>query len=263
MSDGRPLCPCGMCGLPAQISRHGTPGYRKGHRPTLTKKCEVCGQERTFKVGQAHQDSKRCKRCAPLLRRQPRRLCACGCGGEVRTAHDRYIHGHFKADPRWTRSGSPEWRAKVIPKVSAKRRGKVIVGGAEKVAAVLRNKGVTAQELSEQLGIRRGSARQILRPIRGRHNITKDKAERLLRIAAGLPYQPTNRQKEQADRTEWQTRKRRERQGKAGVTEWSFISRFDGLLKQTDHLKDSNHMRKTIRNVANAAQRAKENDGRA
>lgn len=114
------------------------------------------------------------------------------------------------------------------------------------VRRALLAKGIRYQDIARDFGISKEYARHLLMG-RARHErMRRTMAERLLRYAAGLPYLPTKQQATAAKRKEWQERKGRERSG-VEPPERAFERRWDGLAKQTEHLKDPDTMRKRVR----------------
>jgi len=196
----------------------------------VTKTCQAAGCDTTFTFPwrKDRVDTKYCRKHGPFLRHEqqgtlrPRDekgrlvkgICACGCGEPKGDYYSKYKQGHapnHRNAAKVMGSGTPEWRAKIIPKMRATRARKTVVGAAPKVAAVLKARGITNSDLMMAFGISRRTAIQVRNPVPGRENMLKENAERYLRFAAGLPYTPSNRQKEQSRRQDFAWRKRKER----------------------------------------------------
>lgn len=227
-------CPCG-CDLPAMVSRHGVPGFRKGHRPMVTKVCQLpgCDASFTFPWRIDRVDTKYCRKHGPFKQHENKGTLRprgedgkllkpfCGCPEQpphrVGDFYSKYAKGHapnHRNAAKVMGSGTPEWRARIVPKMQAYRASLTVYDAADKVAAVLLNHGVTIEKLAVAFGISKRTARQVLFPPPGRTNMLRSHAERYLRFAAEMPYEPSNRQKEQARRADFAWRKKRERMNK-------------------------------------------------
>jgi transcriptional regulator with XRE-family HTH domain len=183
------------------------------------------------------------------------RVCACGCGKPLvsvakhptwggRDKKQRYLKYHFQqqAFKNVENCGS---RGKPWAGQLAHRRDVP----AAPVQAVLKRRGYTTRSLAKALGV---SPRWGWGLLSQATKFRPETAERLLRLAAGMPHSPTKTQIKLADREDWRSKKRMEREG--------IYSRVRTMtekeeLAATQHLADRNRMRIHIKAVADANKR--------
>jgi hypothetical protein len=144
-------------------------------------------------------------------------LCACGCGEEIKGAayhgvqrkaygeRSRYKRGHWE---KVHAKGFGAVHAKNPKRLQNAKKARYVP--AAPVQKVLREHGWTAAKLYHELHVSRSQAQRLFKDSDW---MTPEWAERLLRLAAGLPRSPTKREREQAIREWWAAEQRRLRRG--------------------------------------------------